>query len=124
MVGYVLVFLGGGIGAITRYWLSGFVYKFVDPVFPYGNLCVNVSGCFLIGFFMAFFDNRFIVSPHLKIFLTVGMLGGYTTFSSFSYETVMLLRHGEFFFASLNIILSIILCLFGTHLGLSLGKIL
>ncbi len=120
---YLLAFIGGGIGACGRYWLSAFVYRFVEPVFPYGNLCVNVSGSFLIGFVMAFFEDRFTIMPGLRVFMTIGILGGYTTFSSFSYETVMLIRNGELFFAALNVILSIFLCLLGTYGGLWLGKL-
>lgn len=121
---YLIVFFGGGIGAAARYWLSGFVYRFLDPVFPYGNLVVNVTGSFLIGILMALFEERFVVEPMIKIFMTIGVLGGFTTFSSFSYETVALLRSGELVFAGLNIILSVSLCLAGTYTGMLLGKLI
>ena len=121
---YLIVFIGGGIGAAARYWLSGFVYRFLDPVFPYGNLVVNVTGSFLIGILMALFEERFVVDPMIKVFLTIGILGGFTTFSSFSYETVALLRSGELLFAGLNIILSVSLCLAGTYAGMQLGKLI
>jgi fluoride exporter len=121
---YLLTFIGGGIGAAGRYWLSGFVYRFLDPLFPYGNLFVNVSGCFLIGFCMTFFEERFIVNPSLRVFLTVGVLGGFTTFSSFSYETMVLFKAGQSLLAFLNIFASLLLCLLGTYLGMMLGKLL
>ena len=121
---YLIVFFGGGIGAAARYWLSGCVYRFLDPVFPYGNLVVNVTGSFLIGILMALFEERFVVDPMIKVFLTIGVLGGFTTFSSFSYETVALLRSGELLFAGLNIILSVSLCLAGTYAGMLLGKLI
>lgn len=119
---YLIVFLGGGLGAAARYWLSGFVYRFLDPVFPYGNLAVNVTGSFLIGILMTVFEERFAAGPMIKIFLAIGVLGGFTTFSSFSYETVALFRSGELLFAGLNIFLSVSLCLAGTYAGLLLGK--
>lgn len=121
---YLIVFFGGGIGAAARYWLSGFVYRFLYPVFPYGNLAVNVTGCLLIGLLMALSEHRFTIEPAIKIFLTIGVLGGFTTFSSFSYETIALFRNGEYLFAGLNILLSVSLCLAGTYLGLVLGKLL
>lgn len=123
MKNYFFIFLGGGLGAAARYWLSGFVYRFLDPVFPYGNLAVNVTGCVLIGLLMAIFENRYTVEPVIRIFLTIGVLGGFTTFSSFSYETVALFRDGEFLYAGLNIALSVMLCLAGTYAGLILGKL-
>ena len=72
---YVWVFIGGGLGACARYWLSGFVYRFVEPDFPYGVLAVNVLGCLVIGFLMTGFEERFMINPSLRIFLTIGLLG-------------------------------------------------
>ena len=88
----LLVFLGGGIGATARYGLQGVVYRVAGTAFPYGTLAVNVLGSLLIGFLMALFEERFIVNPSLRLFLTIGILGGFTTFSSFSYETIAMLR--------------------------------
>ena len=124
MMSYALVFIGGGLGAAARYWLSGFVYRFLDPVFPYGTLCVNVLGCFIIGLLMSLFEERFVVQASLRTFLTIGFLGGFTTFSTFSYETVSLMQSSEYLFAFLNMFLSLSLCLVGTWLGLGLGRIL
>lgn len=123
MQNYLLVFAGGGIGAAARYWLSGLVYQRLGSEFPSGTLLVNVFGCFLIGFLMSVFEDRFILYPSLRIFLTIGILGGFTTFSGFSFETMALLRDGELFYASANVLLSVVTCLGGTWLGFSLGKI-
>ena len=107
MRNYVLVFLGGGIGAMGRYWLSGYVYRWLPTTFPYGNIVVNISACFLIGLFMSALQERFVIQPELRVFLTIGILGGYSTFSSFSYETLALLRSGEAVRAALNIGISV-----------------
>jgi fluoride exporter len=121
---YLIVFAGGGIGAVARYWLSGLVYQRLGSGFPSGTLMVNILGCFLIGILMSVFEERFVLYPSLRIFLTIGILGGFTTFSSFSFETVALLRDGEIFYASANVLLSLVACLGGTWMGFSLGKIL
>jgi fluoride exporter len=121
---YLLVFTGGGIGASVRYWLSGAVYQFLPSNFPYGNLVVNISGCFVIGLLMVILEDRFVSTPALRIFLAIGILGGYTTFSSFSYETIALLRDTEVLFASINICASIVGCLAATALGMFLGRLI
>ncbi|HXF99846.1 MAG TPA: fluoride efflux transporter CrcB [Bacteroidota bacterium] len=118
-----LVFLGGGIGAVARYVLQGLVYRFLPASFPYGTVAVNIVGSFLIGFLMSAFEDRFLVSPELRIFLTVGVLGGFTTFSSFSYETLMILREGSYILSLINIAANVILCLIAAWLGSALGKL-
>ncbi len=124
MKNYMLVFAGGGLGAALRYWLSGVIPRFAGTDFPYGIFTVNILGCFLIGFFMSALEERFLIAPSLRIFLTIGILGGFTTFSSFSYETISLLRDAEIFKASLYVIGSVSLCLFGTYIGSALGKLI
>ncbi len=119
-----LVFLGGGIGATARYGLQGVVYKLTGTVFPYGTLVVNVLGSFIIGFLLTFFEERFIVNPSLRVFLTIGILGGFTTFSSFSYETMALLRDGSYLLGTANILGSIVMCLGATWVGMIIGKLL
>jgi fluoride exporter len=123
MKNYLLVFLGGGIGASARYYLSGAVYRFLSTDFPYGNLIVNISGCFAIGLLMVLMEERFLSAPSLRVFLTIGILGGFTTFSSFSFETVALLRDAEIFRASLNIAASVFGCLAATTLGMFIGRL-
>ena len=123
MQNYLLVFVGGGVGAAARYWLAGMVHQRLGSGFPAGTMVVNILGCFLIGFLMSTLEDRFVVYPSLRIFLTIGILGGFTTFSSFSFETIALLRDGELFYAGANVMLSVVVCLAGTWLGSSLGKI-
>ena len=124
MNNYLFVFFGGGLGAAFRYWLTGFVQKNISSVFPLGTLVVNVVGCFAIGFLMMIFEERFLVNPSLRIFLTIGILGGFTTFSSFGYETISLLRDGELAFAAINIFASVAVCLLSAYVGTLLGKLL
>ncbi|MBI5464900.1 MAG: fluoride efflux transporter CrcB [Ignavibacteriales bacterium] len=120
---YVLVFVGGGIGASARYWLSGFVYEFLPANFPYGNLIVNVLGCFLIGVLMTSMEERFAATAQVRLFLAVGILGGFTTFSSFSYETIALLRDADILKACVNIVVSVAGCLVATFSGMVVGKL-
>ena len=120
----LIVFLGGGIGAVTRYWLSGVIYRLTGANFPYGTLVVNVFGCLLIGFLMTFFEERFILAPALRLLLTIGFLGGLTTYSTFSYETIALLQEGNFLYGLGNIIVTTFVCLSSTWLGAALGKVL
>lgn len=119
----ILVFLGGGIGATARYGLQGAVYRMTGAGFPYGTLVVNVLGSFLIGLLITSFEERFMMSPSLRVFLTIGILGGFTTFSSFSFETMALLRDGSYGLGLMNIASSVVVCLGATWLGIMLGKL-
>ena len=120
----LLVFIGGGIGATARYGLQGAVYKITGAGFPYGTLVVNVLGSFLIGLLMTSFEERFMVNSSLRVFLTIGILGGFTTFSSFSYETMAMLRDGSYGPGIMNIAASVVACLGATWLGIVIGKLL
>ncbi|MCX6151967.1 MAG: fluoride efflux transporter CrcB [Ignavibacteriales bacterium] len=122
MIKYLIVSFGAAIGGSLRYWLSNFIYKFLPISFPYGTLSVNLIGSFLVGLFMFYFDEREIISPNIRLFLTVGFCGGFTTFSTFSLETINLLRDSEFLFAGLNIFLNIGLCLAGVYLAYIISK--
>lgn len=102
---YFYVALGGGIGALFRFLLSRFIHQLMPVIFPLGTMVVNLTGCFLIGFLSAVFDT-IIAPPNLRLFLIVGILGGFTTFSSFGMETVSLLRAGEYKYAGLNLLIS------------------
>lgn len=121
-VKYVLIFMGGGLGAALRYWLQGLVYSRTGADFPYGTLAVNVLGCFLIGLLMVSLEERFLAIPSLRLLLTIGILGGFTTFSSFSYETLVLVRDGEMLRALVNVGSSVFACLAATWIGMLTGK--
>lgn len=122
IVRYVLIFAGGGIGAALRYWMQGLVHARTGADFPYGTLVVNILGSFLIGLLMTSLEERFLALPLLRLFLTIGILGGFTTFSSFSYETLALARDGEMLRAVVNAGASLVACLFATWAGMALGK--
>lgn len=123
MNNYLLIFFGGGIGCVVRYLVSSNAYVLVGRHFPYGTLIVNVTGSFLMGVLFILILNRFsTVAPQLRAFLLVGFLGGYTTFSSFSIETLNLFEQGEVLKAALNIITSIILCIAAAWMGVMLGR--
>jgi fluoride exporter len=123
MSNIIYVFIGGGLGSILRYLLSGAVYRWTNSMFPFGTIVVNTTGCFFIGLMMAGMGGRFIVNPSLRIFLTIGFLGGFTTFSTFSYETIALLKDGEILFSAVNIIGSFLVCLAATYAGTLVGKL-
>jgi len=114
---------GGALGSVGRYWLSGVVATRVGETFPWGTVVVNISGSFLIGVLAALTapEGRWLASPGLRLFLMIGVCGGYTTFSSFSLQTLNLLRAGEWAYAIGNVLLSVLLCLVGVWLGYLLG---
>lgn len=112
MTNYLIVSLGAAIGGACRYWLSNIVYKFLPSDFPYGTLTVNIIGSLILGIVIYLFDSRELISPGLRLFLTIGFCGGFTTFSTFSLETMNLIRNAEYLYAALNILSSVVLCLF------------
>jgi CrcB protein len=118
-ISYVVVILGGGFGSALRLGLSNCIAARYGDTFPLGTLVVNISGCFLIGFIAAVSgpDGRLLLGPHARQGLMIGILGGYTTFSSFSLQTLSLAQDGEWLAAGLNILLSVALCLLGVWLG-------
>jgi len=125
MANYLLVGLGGAIGSVLRFWFSGLVGRHFGETFPWGTLLVNVSGSFVIGFFATLTgtEGRWLVGPQGRNFFMTGICGGYTTFSSFSLQTLTLAREGEWLYASLNSALSLFLCLIGVWLGHVLAEL-
>ena len=119
MVSYVLVMLGGALGTGARFWMSGFIAERAGEFFPLGTLVVNVSGSFVVGFFAGFTSSEgpLLVSPRFRQFFMIGVCGGYTTFSSFSLQTLDLAREGDWLKALLNIGLSFVCCLAAVWLG-------
>lgn len=108
----------GALGCVSRYLLSGWVYGLMGRGFPYGTFVVNVIGAFIIGLIMEFGMRSTALPANLRAGLTIGFLGGLTTFSTFSYETFRLLEEGEFLIASTNVLASVFTCLLFTWLGI------
>lgn len=120
----MMVAVGGGVGAVARYLVSLWAAERFGATFPYGTLIANVVGCFIIGIFMTLATERFIVSPHWRLLVAVGFLGGLTTFSSFSYETFKLLEDAQAELALYNIVLNAGLSLLATWLGMGAARLL
>jgi CrcB protein len=119
----LIIAIGGGIGTLARYIVSGLDYKYSSGVFPVSTLVVNLSGSFIIGLLWGF-SERFSVSPNLRMFLFIGILGGYTTFSTLSLETFNLLRDNEYRIAFLNVLFSNILGVVLVFAGFFISKYL
>ena len=119
---YLYIGIFGAAGCLSRYLLSSRVYGSLGTGFPYGTFAVNVLGAFAIGVIMEMARRSEILSQNLRMGLTIGFLGGFTTFSTFSYETFRLLEDGEFLVASVNILASVLACLFFTWGGIILAK--
>ena len=119
MITYLWIAIGSALGGVARYACSSLVAHWFGETFPWGTLIVNIAGSFVIGFFSTLSgpDGRLLVSPDVRLFVTVGICGGYTTFSSFSLQTLSLVRQGEMGAASLNIVSSVALCLISVWLG-------
>ena len=119
MLTYCWIILGGGLGSGARFWVSGFLASRYGATFPLGTLLVNITGCFIIGLFAGLTDTegRIIVAPGFRQFFMIGVCGGYTTFSSFSLQTLDLARAGESLWAGLNVIGSVVGCLVAVWLG-------
>ena len=125
---YLAVAVGGALGSVARFWVGGWVTeRFVlGQTFPLGTLLINITGSLLIGFIAAFTnpDGGYPANPNFRVFLLVGVCGGYTTFSSFSLQTLNLARDGQWLYAGWNCLLSVALCLMAVWLGHVLGLLL
>ena len=119
MLEYLLIAIGGALGSVARYWVSGAVAQRFGEFFPLGTLVVNITGSLLSGCFATLTapDGRFLAQPALRQFVMIGLCGGYTTFSSFSLQTLNLARDGEWFGAGANAVLSMVTCLVAVWLG-------
>ncbi len=113
---------GGAIGALMRFYASTGIYALFGRGFPYGTLFVNVSGSIVMGFLYVLFLERLEISPEMRAALLVGVLGAFTTFSTFSLETLNLMENGEMIKAMMNVLLSVFLCITGAWLGVLFGR--
>ena len=128
MIAYLWVAIGGALGSVGRFWLSGLVASRFGETFPWGTLVINVTGSFIIGLIGAIAVPEGRMDSQSRAFATqflmIGICGGYTTFSSFSWQTLRLLQDREWLYAGGNILLSVILCMIAVWLGYALGSAL
>jgi CrcB protein len=124
MAQVLLVGLGGMIGSVLRYALASAVQRSAHAAFPAGTLVVNLLGCLAIGVFMSLAEAKQWMSPNIRLFVTTGILGGFTTFSAFGYETFRLLRENAYGFATANVLANVVVGTVAVGLGWSLGRFL
>ena len=116
--------IGGTIGTLARYFLSGFTYQVFGSNFPYGTLVVNLIGCFIVGFLASIAEEKNLLDTNTRILLMAGFCGAFTTFSTFILETSNLIKDGETIKASLNVIFSVIIGFIVFRLGVLIAKII
>jgi CrcB protein len=124
MLNYILVSAGAAIGGALRFGISSYIQKNISVIFPYGTLIVNVAGSFILGIIMFYLNEKELIGNEFRLFLTVGFCGGFTTFSTFSYETLTLFRDSEFSLAIFNVFINVTLCLVGIYLAYLISKII
>jgi len=113
---------GGAVGALLRFWASNWVYGLLGRDFPYGTLAVNLLGSLVMGLCFVLFIERLVVGPEWRAFVMVGLLGAFTTFSTFSIETFNLLDDGELIKAMSNVLISVMLCVLAAWVGVIAGR--
>lgn len=122
MTKYLIVAFGGAVGSMLRFWAGGYVSSRLGTRFPYGTLVINITASFLIGFIMTLLAERAHWSPNWRYLLVVGFLGGYSTFSSFEYESFRVFQDGEFLITAMNIVFSVALGFVSVWLGVIAGR--
>jgi CrcB protein len=127
MLAYLWVAIGGALGGVSRFWLSGLIASRFGETFPWGTLVINITGSFLIGIFAALVTPEGRLDSQSRVFVTqflmIGVCGGYTTFSAFSLRTLQLMQERQWLYAGGNVILSVVLCMIAVWLGYLLGSI-
>jgi len=113
----LLIGVGGALGSMARYLLSTLVYRLVPSLFPFGTFVVNVVGCVLFGIIVGLAEQRFVLRPDARAFLLIGVLGGFTTFSTFAFESFELLRDGQFTSAAVNVVGQVVAGIVGLWAG-------
>jgi fluoride exporter len=120
---YVIIGMGGFLGANFRYLVGGWASDWLGSTFPYGTLLINVSGSFVIGLFLTLITERFDAPPDLRLFFAMGFLGAYTTFSTLSYESLALIQTRAYLAAAANLAGSVLLGMVAVALGVVLGRL-
>ena len=122
MIKYLMVGIGGFVGAIARYWLGSYIGGKMGTRFPYGTFVINISGSFLIGLILTLLAERMHWSPNLRYLIPIGFIGAYTTFSTFEYETLRTVQEGQLWIAFLNISLSVVVGFAAVWAGVVAGR--
>ena len=121
---FIVVSLGAIVGANLRYILSRYAANVLGPVFPYGTLIINISCSFLVGWFMSWTTERVLVDPRWRLLLVVGFCGGFTTFSSYAFESMAYFEQGQWLLMTTNIVANNVLCLAAAVAGMALARVL
>jgi CrcB protein len=121
---FIVISIGAVLGANARYWLSGWAAEKFGTSFPYGTLLVNLTGSLVMGFFITIISERFVVDPYWRLFIAIGFLGAYTTFSTYTYESIALLLAGQVGLGLLNLVGSSLAGTLAVTIGILLGRAL
>ncbi len=119
---YLWIAVGAVVGASARYLLSGLVARHISATFPYGTLLINLTGSFVLGFFLLYSTERVLLDPRWRLLVAVGFCGSYTTFSSYAFESFALMEQGQWLLTGMNILFSNALCLVAVMAGAALAR--
>ena len=121
---FIMVSLGAVVGANLRYILSRYAAKMLGPVFPYGTLIINIVGSFIVGWFMIWTTERVLIDPRWRLLIVVGFCGGFTTFSSYAFESMAYFEQGQWALMTINILANNLLCLLAAVAGMAAARVL
>jgi CrcB protein len=121
---FLAISLGAIVGANLRYWMSRYAARLLGPIFPYGTLSINVLGSFVLGFFLVWTTERVMVDPRWRLLIAVGFCGGYTTFSSYAYETMAFFEQGQWTLMAANFFANNLLSCLAVLGGMALARVL
>ena len=124
MLDFLAISLGAVAGANLRYWMSRYAVRLLGPVFPYGTLAINMLGSFVLGFFLVWTTERTIADPRWRLLIAVGFCGGFTTFSSYAYETMVFFEQGQWALLTANFVSNNLLACAGVLAGMAVARVL
>ena len=124
MLDFIAISAGAIAGANLRYWMSRYAVRLLGPIFPYGTLTINVLGSFVLGFFLIWTTERTIVDPRWRLLIAVGFCGGFTTFSSYAYESMVFFEQGQWSLLAANFFSNNVLACAGVLAGMALARVL